>query len=123
MKWRGKKETGMEISEDLFRLLAAWTDMSREEAFTAEVALGVECSPVSLHESVKYERSMVEGGEIGCIRNNDLAVCFSGGSFCDQNGMLLNERAGKRTDRPRATCGSPVSGLLKWGISVCGYGE
>ena len=63
MKWRGKKETGMEISEDLFRLLAAWTDMSREEAFTAEVALGVECSPVSLHESVKYERSMVEGGK------------------------------------------------------------
>ena len=74
MKWRGKKETGMEISEDLFRLLAAWTDMSREEAFTAEVALGVECSPVSLHESVKYERSMVEGGNR--LHSQQRSCCF-----------------------------------------------
>lgn len=95
----GETETGTEISEDLFRLLSAWTDMSREEAFTVDVTLGVECSPISLHESLKYERSIVDEEKIGCIRKNDLAVYFAGGSFCDQNGVLLNPQDNELADR------------------------
>jgi hypothetical protein len=57
----GETETSTEISDDLFRLLTAWTDISREEAFTADVTLEVECSSISLRERVKYERSIVDG--------------------------------------------------------------
>lgn len=95
----GETETEVAISEDIFRLLSAWTDLSQEEALAADVTLGVECSPISLNESMKYERTMVEGEKIGCIRKKDLAVYFANGSFCDQNGVLLNEQDNELTDR------------------------
>lgn len=95
----GKTESGTAISEDLFRLLSAWTDLSQEESFTSIVTLGVECNPISLNESLKYERTIVEGEKIGCIRRNDLAVYFTAdGSFCDQNGVLLNAKDNELTD-------------------------
>lgn len=110
----GETETGTEISEDLFRLLSAWTDMSREEVFTADVTLGVECSPISLHESLKYERTIADGEKIGCIRKNDLAVYFAGGSFCNQNGVILNGQDNELTDRAK---------LLEILYKVCLNGE
>lgn len=95
----GKTESKTAISEDLFRLLSAWTDLSQEESFTSNVTLAVECSPISLNESIKYERTLVEGEKIGCIRKNDLAVYFANGSFCDQNGVSLNAEDSELTDR------------------------
>ena len=95
----GEKEPGAPISEDLFRLLSAWTEINREERFAADVTLGVECSPISLHESLRYERTFVDGEKIGCIRKKDLAVYFADGSFCDQNGVPLNEKDNALTDR------------------------
>ena len=95
----GKTESETEISEDLFRLLSAWTDLSQEESFTANVTLGVECIPISLNERMKYERAIVEGEKIGCIRKNDLAVYFANGNFCDQNGVRLNAQENELTDR------------------------
>lgn len=73
--------------------------MSEEESFTSNVTLGVECSPISLNESMKYERTIVEGEKIGCIRKNNLAVYFANGSFCDQNGARLNAQDTELTDR------------------------
>ena len=81
----GKTESETAISEDLFQLFSAWTDMNQEESFTANVTLGVECSPISLNENMKYERTMVDGKKIGCIRKNNLAVYFADGIFCDQS--------------------------------------
>lgn len=97
----GKTESGTAISEDVFRLLSAWTDLSQEESFTSNVTLGVECSPISLHESLKYEQTNVEGEKISCIRKNDLAVYYANGSFCDQNGVRLNAQDNQLTDRAR----------------------
>ena len=109
-----KTEVGTEISEDLFRLLSAWTDLSQEESFTSNVALGVECSPISLNEKLKYERTIVEGEKIDCIRKNDLAVYFANGSFCDQNGVHLNEQDNELADRAH---------LLEVLYQVCMNGE
>ena len=110
----GKTESETAISEDLFRLLSAWTDLSQEESFTSNVTLGVECSPISLNESLKYERAIVEEEKIGCIRKNDVAVYFANGSFCDQNGVLLNEQDNELTDRAH---------LLEVLYQVCLNGE
>lgn len=110
----GKTESGTAISEDLFRLLSAWTDLSQEESFTSNVTLGVECNPISLNESMKYERKMVDGEKIGCIRKDDLAVYFANGSFCDQNGVGLNAQDNELTDRAH---------LLEVLYQVCQNGE
>lgn len=97
----GAAEGENSISEDLFRLLSAWTAMSQEDSFSADVHLGVECGPISLNESMKYGQALVDGHEIGCVRKDDLAVYFSEGTFCDQNGMLLTEQDNGLTDRAR----------------------
>lgn len=95
----GKTESDTVISEDLFRLLSAWTNLSQEESFTADVSLGVECSSISLNESLKYERTIVEEEKISCLRKNDLAVYFANGRFCDQNGVSLKAQDNELTDR------------------------
>lgn len=110
----GKTESGTAISEDIFRLLSAWSDLSQEESFTSNVTSGVECSPISLNENMKYERTIVEGEKIGCIRKNDLAVYFANGIFCDQNGVRLNEQDNELTDRAH---------LLEVLYQVCLNGE
>jgi hypothetical protein len=110
----GQTESGTAISEDLFRLLSAWTDLSQEEAFTSNVTLGVNCSPISLNESMKYERTIVDGQGISCIRKNDLIVYFANGSFCDQNGLRLNAQDNELIDRAH---------LLEVLYQVCLNGE
>lgn len=110
----GKTESETAISEDLFQLFSAWTDMNQEESFTANVTLGVECSPISLNENMKYERTMVDGEKIGCIRKNDLAVYFADGIFCDQSGVRLSAQDNELTDRAH---------LLEVLYQVCLNGE
>lgn len=78
------------ISEDLFRLVTTWTDLSQQESLAADITLGVECNPISLNEQFQFERIIVEGEKIGCIRQNDHTVYFADGSFCDQYGTGLN---------------------------------
>lgn len=95
----GKIETGTVISDDLFRLISVWTDLSQEESFTSDVTLGVECSPISLNEDLKYERTIVEGEKIGCVRKDNLAVYFANGNFCDQSGVVLNAQDSGLADR------------------------
>lgn len=87
------------ISEDLFRLLSAWTAMSQEDSFTADVQLGVTCGPILLNENMKYGQALTDGTKIGCVRRDDLAVYFADGCFCDQNGVLLTEQDNELTDR------------------------
>ena len=110
----GKTESETAISEDLFQLLSAWTDINQEKSFTANVSLGVECSPISLNENMKYERTMVDGEKIGCIRKNDLAVYFADGIFCDQSGVRLSAQDNELTDRAH---------LLEVLYQVCLNGE
>ena len=74
----------------------------------------MECDPISLNERLKYERTIVEGKEIGCIRKNDLAVYFADGSFCDQNGVGVDAKDNELTDRAH---------LLEVLYQVCLNGE
>lgn len=87
------------FSEDLFRLLSAWTSMSREDSFSADVQLNVACGSISLDESMKYGQAVTEDTTISFVRKDDLAVYFSDGTFCDQNGVLLSQQDNTLADR------------------------
>lgn len=95
----GDLEGEASISEDLFRLLSAWTAMSQEDSFSADVQLDVECGPISLNENIKYGQALVEGNSISFVRKDDLAVYFGEGTFCDQNGVPLAKQDNTLTDR------------------------
>ncbi len=110
----GSIEGEAPLSEDLFRLLSAWTAMSRQDSFSADVQLGVDCGPISLGENLKYGQALVESSQIGCVRKNDLSVYFSGGVFCDQNATVLTEQDEPLADRVR---------LLETLKQVCLNGE
>ena len=97
----GNTEGEISISEDLFRLLSAWTTMSQEGFFAADVQLSVECDPISLSESMKYGQALAEGNKVSCVRKDDLAVYFAQETFCDQNGVLLTEQDSALIDRAR----------------------
>lgn len=87
----GLPETQEVIPEDLFRLLCAWTDLNQEESYTADLVLGVDCGPLNLDETLKYEQTFVEDQKIGCVRSGDLAVYFANGQFCGPGGAMLTE--------------------------------
>ena len=97
----GNVESEASISEDLFRLLSAWTSMSQEDSFQADVQLGVDCGPISLDESLKYGQALVQSSKISFVRKDDLSVYFLDGMFCDQNGVLLTEQDNALADRAR----------------------
>ena len=97
----GEIESETVISDGLFRLLSAWTNLSREKTFTADISMGVECSPISLNENIKFERTIIDGEKIGCIRKKELAVYFANGNFCDQNGVVIDAKDNALADRKR----------------------
>lgn len=97
----GKIQGQAPISEDLFRLFSAWKELGQKEPFTADVDLGVECGPVSLHGKMKYGQALVDGSKISCVRKDDLSVYFSEGRFCDQNGVLLTAEDNELTHYAR----------------------
>lgn len=97
----GEIESETVISDGLFRLLSAWTNLSREKTFTADISMGVECSPISLNENIKFERTIIDGEKIGCIRKKELAVYFADGNFCDQNGAVIDVKDNALADRKR----------------------
>lgn len=97
----GEIESETVISDGLFRLLSAWTNLSQEKTFTADISMGVECSPISLNENIKFERTIIDGEKIGCIRKKELAVYFADGNFCDQNGAVIDAKDNALADRKR----------------------
>ena len=79
------------LPEELFRLLCAWTERSRQTDCTADLTLGVDCGPLTLDETLKYQQAFVEDTKIGCVRSGNLAVYFADGQFCGADGTVLNQ--------------------------------
>ena len=97
----GATEGQTPISEELFLLLSAWSDLNQEESFSADLLLKADCGPISLDEDLDYEQFRIQDQKIGCIRKNELAVYCSDGVFCDQHGTLLSEQDTELADRTR----------------------
>lgn len=109
----GETEGQTPITEDLFRLLSAWTNL-QEESFTADFTLGAQCGPVALDEEMQYDQMQSDDRKIEAIRKGDFVLYFSDGSFCDQNGTLLNADENDTIDRAH---------LLEVLYQICTNGE
>lgn len=109
----GNSDQQTPISEDLFRLLEAWTDLVQEDAFSGDLTLEATCEPVSLDETINYEHVKEKEQTIQSLRKDDLIVYFSDGTFCDQNGSVIKEDQ-DLTDRAH---------LLEVLVQICQNGE
>lgn len=95
----GEIEDRMPITEDLFRLVSAWTNLQNEETFSADFTMGAQCGPITLNEDMQYDQVRSDAGKIQAIRKGDFVLYFSDGVFCDQNGTLLNADENETIDR------------------------
>lgn len=97
----GAAEDLSDLSEDLFRLISAWTELNQEEGFSAALQLEVACDPISLQEDMTYEQINAGGQIVSCLSKGDLAVYYSDGVFCDRNGLVLSSEEYALADRVR----------------------
>ena len=79
------------LSEDLVRLLSAWTDFRQTASCTSDFTLEASLGNLSLDETIRYAQTFVDGRKITCIRMGDLSIYGSGGIFCDASGARLTE--------------------------------
>ena len=97
----GVAEDLSDFSEDLFRLISAWTELDQEEGFSAVLQLEVACNPISIQEDMTYGQINADGQIISCLSKGDLAVYYSDGVFCDRNGLVLSSEEYALVDRVR----------------------
>lgn len=97
----GAAEDLSDFSEDLFRLISAWTELNQEEGFSATLQLEVACDPILLQEDMNYAQINADGQTVNCISKGDLAVYYSDGVFCDRNGLVLSSEEYALADRVR----------------------
>lgn len=97
----GEAEELDDLSEDLFRLISAWTELKQEEGFSAVLMLEAACDPLSLQEELSY--SQVNSGDqtVSCLSMGDLSIYYSNGVFCDRNGLVLSSEEYALADRVR----------------------
>lgn len=97
----GETETSAVLSDDLFRLLTAWTKLNQQESFSADLRLEVECGSISFRNEMRYGQALADGQKIRCLRKDGLSVYFSNGVFCDQSGMLVAGEENEVSDGAR----------------------
>ena len=97
----GETETSAVLSDDLFRLLTAWTKLNQQESFSADLRLEVECGSISFRNEMRYGQALADGQKIRCLRKDGLSVYFSNGVFCDQSGTLVAGEENEVSDGAR----------------------
>lgn len=87
------------LSEDLVRLITAWTDFRQSASCTSDFTLEAHLGNLSLDETMRYAQTFVEGRKITCIRTGDLTIYGAGGTFCDASGAQLTAAEAGLADR------------------------
>lgn len=84
-----------ELSENLFLLLTAWSELESREVMASELTLTAEGGPLVVNDEFQLFRSDENGEKINCIRKNGKSIYFTEEAICDQNGKPL-----KKDDEP-----------------------
>lgn len=86
----GNAQAAGELTEDLFQLLSAWSELESRDVLAAQLQLDADCGPLVLNDSMELFRTTADGQEISCIRKDGLSVYFTDRAFCDQNGEAVS---------------------------------
>lgn len=88
----GQYEIGEIITEDLFRLLTAWSDFNHREKLAARLLLKAECGPLTVNDTLQMFRVTENDTRINCIRKNAQSIYFTEGAICDKSGHKISSR-------------------------------
>lgn len=83
------------ITEDLLRLLSAWTKENKKDSVSADVTLLADCGPVVLRDSLKLYRQTTEEQSTYCISKGGVNLYWSDGTVVDENGQAVSGESAK----------------------------
>ena len=80
-------EDGMtEISDEVFDVAAALSELSEREAVSTDVTLSANCGPVVLDTTLGVDTRVVDGKRLYCVSKNSLKLYTDGNSVVNANG-------------------------------------
>ena len=117
----GKTADGESMTDDLFRLLEAWSARSERERDSADIALSADCGPIVVNDTLRFDRQKISGQNIGCVSKNGAAVYFSGDTLCDAAGYAIT--AGSKPAVDAAKLIDLAYQLMLSGTTACAQSE
>lgn len=117
----GKTADGESMTDDLFRLLEAWSARSERERDSADIALSADCGPIVVNDTLRFDRQKISGQSIGCVSKNGAAVYFSGDTLCDAAGHAIT--AGSKPAVDAAKLIDLAYQLMLSGTTACAQSE
>lgn len=107
-------ETQTPITDDLFRLISAWSQLKQEESFDADFNFKVQCGSIALDDQMQYGQLKTGNVSIQSLRKKDTVIYYSDGVFYDQKGLSLAMDGNENIHRAK---------LLQILYQVCENGE
>lgn len=86
-------------SDDLVRLLDAWTALKERDVLCADVTLQAQCGPLDLEDTFQLCQWSAQG--IRGLRREDLTLYFTDSQICDKDGHKVSASAAKTPDAVR----------------------
>ncbi len=88
----GNPEIQAVITEDVFRLYAAWKTLYAGNPLGMQLELNVDCGPLTLQEDMTLITTVEEDTRISCIQKNDFSVYFTEDTICSENGYSVTTK-------------------------------
>ena len=85
-------------SDDLVRLLEAWTQMKNQDVLCADVTLQAQCGPLDLDDTYQFCQWSSQDSTVRGIRWKDLALYVTDSGIYDEHGHLATAAAAKAPD-------------------------
>ena len=80
------------MTEDVFRLYAAWKELYAREPLGMEIYLTADCGPLALKEDLTLITTVEQDTRISCIQKGDFSVYFTDDTICSENGYAVTAK-------------------------------
>ncbi|MBQ8647843.1 MAG: hypothetical protein IJ484_06860, partial [Oscillospiraceae bacterium] len=85
----GDYEPAGALTDDLYRLAAAWQELESRDPLAATLTLSADCGPLVLDKSLQLHRWHSGESDVFCVQENGYALYFSDGAICDSKGNAI----------------------------------
>lgn len=79
------------LTEDLFELAFAWSNLNGQETVGQKLLLTADCGTLTVNDELLLIKKVENDVAINCVRKNDQSLYFTDYKICDQNGKTMLE--------------------------------
>lgn len=87
----GSRTDASPITQDVYRLLAAWAQTDARDPLGAEIELSADCGPVTVSDSVSWARTRVQGEDVHRLTIAGQDIYLTGQSLCGATGSTVTD--------------------------------